>query len=86
MFGIVGKAISVAVKIPKLAKAIKRTARDGRELKDAIDEAIERTAFAAQDGVITNAEVQKVGQAWINVVKEGNDLWPILRRVWRLIS
>ena len=88
MFGIgtAIKAVKLARTVSKLPAQLKATATDGRELKDAIDEAIERTAIVIRDGQYTDSEIDSVGRAWINVAKEGNDLLPLIRRAWRLIS
>lgn len=85
MFGI-GKIISTVRTVAKLPSVIRKPIEDGRELKAAIDEAITRTSLAAEDGQITDEEIRKVGLAWINVAVEGNDLLPLVRRLWRLIG
>lgn len=80
------KIFKAASGVFKIAKTIRKPMRDGHELKTAIDAAIERTAIAAEDGKITDAEIEKVGLAWIKVAQEGYDLVPLVRRILRLIT
>lgn len=80
------KAVPGVISVGKKVWSLKSYLKEARELKVSIEDAAQTTKEAAADRKFTDEEFAKIGQKWVKVCQEGNDLEPILARLWKLIT